>query len=510
MSVATVVIHNEVYCKIHCMADHIKQLVDKHARFAKGYRYDQRYKLGRWDGKIKFFHSSGKSYVYMLEDIVTDLANCGYEIKLVDHRSPIIPAPPKIDPNRWVEITTPLNLKNGPIILRDYQYESIDLLLQNANGIIEAATGAGKSIMIATLADAYGAFGLRTIVVVPSENLVQQTIEESFGLFGMDVGAYYGESKDLNHQYVIATWQALQHQPQIMQQFQVLVIDEAHGQKAKELTKLVCEYGQNAPYRFGFTGTMPPDEVDYLSVVVALGPVRYEIKAHELIERKILAKLDIQMVRLNENLEQEWVDFVRDNGIQISYKQFKKEYFPDYDSEKNYLQRKPERMQYIVKFIQDLTAQSGNTLVLVDRVAYADRIAAAIPGAYRVESSTKKKKKQEGKDTLKRFDTEDNITVVSTIKFLGTGINVKRIYNMVYVDMTKSFISIIQGIGRGLRVDVDKDSVNLVDIYSDLKYSKDHATERRAFYTKEQHPFTEYELDYTDDNHKREQPIDFT
>ena len=46
----------------------------------------------------------------------------------------------------------------------------------------------------------------------------------------------------------------------------------------------------------------------------------------------------------------------------------------------------------------------------------------------------------------------------------------------------KSFVRVIQSIGRGIRKAQDKDYVNVVDITSNLKYSKRHLTKRKAFY----------------------------
>ena len=61
-------------------------------------------------------------------------------------------------------------------------------------------------------------------------------------------------------------------------------------------------------------------------------------------------------------------------------------------------------------------------------------------------------------------------------------INIPRIFNLILIEPGKSFVRVIQSIGRGIRKAQDKDYVNVVDITSNLKYSKRHLTKRKAFY----------------------------
>ena len=64
----------------------ISNLADMFAVYTKGFRHNASYKLGRWDGKIKFFHANGKSYVKLLPEIVKYLSNNDYTIDIIDNR----------------------------------------------------------------------------------------------------------------------------------------------------------------------------------------------------------------------------------------------------------------------------------------------------------------------------------------------------------------------------------------------------------------------------------------
>ena len=65
------------------------------------------------------------------------------------------------------------------------------------------------------------------------------------------------------------------------------------------------------------------------------------------------------------------------------------------------------------------------------------------------------------------FAEHNDVVVVSTFQLASTGLNIKRIFNLFLVDAGKSFIQIIQSIGRGLRKAKDKDRVRVYDVCND-------------------------------------------
>jgi hypothetical protein len=180
------------------------------------------YKLGRWNGKVNLFDpKNGKLLVRLLGEACEFIDAWGYDVKIDDQRKPIPVVKTRVTEewfhNRGLKIT---------VSLRPYQVEAINLALDAQSGILEMATGAGKTITVAALCDALNKdSNLRTIVVVPSSDLVDQT-RTTFELVGLDVGTYSGAAKDTEHAHVIATWQALQNNPQVLKQFGTVVVDE--------------------------------------------------------------------------------------------------------------------------------------------------------------------------------------------------------------------------------------------------------------------------------------------
>ena len=67
---------------------------------------------------------------------------------------------------------------------------------------------------------------------------------------------------------------------------------------------------------------------------------------------------------------------------------------------------------------------------------------------------------------------------------------------MVLFEPGKSFIRVIQSIGRGLRKSQDKDSVNIYDVASKCKFSNNHMKKRVEIYKKVKYPYQVQSITY--------------
>lgn len=214
------VIEDEVWCYISGLhVEHTEFLYNKFGIFQDGYRYVPAFQMRRWDGKIRFFEKTGKTYVALLEEIIPFLTTWGYELTIDDKREYWEP------PTRAQFDEALADFAEIGINPRQYQVDQMWQLIESGNGIGVLATGWGKSIGSALMAATFEKVGYRTITVVPSSDLVTQTAEW-FRKCGLDVGEYGGGSKDMDRQHVIATWQSLQNVPHHIKGFQVFTIDE--------------------------------------------------------------------------------------------------------------------------------------------------------------------------------------------------------------------------------------------------------------------------------------------
>ena len=384
---------------------------------------------------------------------------------------------------RWANRAWPAGhpAAGEPIMLRDYQVEIVNNFLANPQCIQEVATGAGKTIMTATLSAAVEPYG-RSIVIVPNKSLVTQT-EKDYRNVGLDVGVYFGDHKEHGHQHTICTWQSLNVLLKNTKNGQgdctiqdfiegvvCVIVDEVHMAKADALKTLLTSVMAQVPIRWGLTGTIPKEKFESQALLVSLGPVIGKLSANELQQQGVLAQCHVNIVQLQDHVE-----------------------YANYQSELKYLLEESGRLDAMAELIEHVN-QTGNTLVLVDRVAAGTELVSRLGNrAVFVSGATKAKDRQDEYDEV--AEATDKI-IVATYGVAAVGINIPRIFNLVLVEPGKSFVRVIQSIGRGIRKAEDKDHVQIWDITSTCKFARRHLTKRKAYYKEANYPFTQEKLEW--------------
>ena len=311
--------------------------------------------------------------------------------------------------------------------------------------------------------------------------MVTQTEEDYINL-GLDVGVYYGDRKEFGKTHTICTWQSLNillkntknHVAPIsigefLEDVVCIMVDEVHMAKADALTALLTGVMSHIPIRWGLTGTVPKEKFENVGIVCSIGPVINQISAKELQDKGVLAQCHVNIVQM--------IDVVAHTN---------------YQSELKYLLGDKDRIDWIGSLCNSIK-DSGNTLILVDRISAGEALQIAIPDSVFVSGSTK------GADRKAEYDeisTAEGKVIIATYGVAAVGINIPRIFNLVLVEPGKSFVRVIQSIGRGIRKAKDKDFVQIWDITSTAKYAKRHLTKRKAFYKEANYPFTVEKADW--------------
>ena len=485
MKQATIIIRDEVNIKIEGLdIDCRKKLVSTFKYEIPGARYQPAVRLGRWDGKVAYFQLGGSSYINLLPEIVPILEQYDYDIELDDQRdySTVFDFV-QVTEDSFAHKTWPVGhpAVGQPIMLRDYQVEIINNYLLNPQCIQEVATGAGKTLMTAALSRSVEAYG-RSIIIVPNKDLVRQTEKDYINL-GLDVGVYFGDRKDYDRTHTICTWQSLNNMMKktksgeaevsiqdFIEGVVCVIVDEVHMAKADALKTLLTGVMARVPIRWGLTGTVPKEKFESQSLLVSLGPVISKLSASELQDRGVLAQCHVNIVQLIDHVE-----------------------YAEYQSELKYLLEEKGRLDAMAGLILQIN-ETGNTLVLVDRVAAGTELVSRLGDkAVFVSGATKSKTRQNEYDMV--ADSVDKI-IVATYGVAAVGINIPRIFNLVLIEPGKSFVRVIQSIGRGIRKAEDKDHVQIWDITSTCKFAKRHLTKRKQFYKEANYPFTAEKLDW--------------
>jgi len=449
-------------------------------------RFQPAYKLGRWDGTTSLFGIGGSGYLTHIEKILSILDSMDIEVSdIEDHRSNKQITFTPVTETYWADqgkVWPKGHQQEGqPILLRDYQIDAINTFLQHHQSLQEIATGAGKTITTATLSQLCEPYG-RTITIVPNKSLVEQT-EEDFRNVGLDVGVYYGDRKELECTHTICTWQSLNildkkskngeadqlTLAEFLDGVAAVIVDEVHMAKAEVLKNLLTRNLNNAGIRWGLTGTVPKEPYEHEQIFASIGPLVGGIKASELQEKGVLSNCHVNIVQLIDLPE-----------------------FKNYAEELKYLVTDENRMIYISNFIKNV-ALKGNTLVLVNRIDTGKFIVNELEGSVFISGNVKTKDRKEEYDEVA---TSQNKVIVATYGVAAVGINIPRIFNLVLIEPGKSFVRVIQSIGRGIRKAEDKDFVEIWDVTSTCKFSKRHLTERKKYYKEAQYPFSIEKVDW--------------
>lgn len=483
----TLEICDEVNIKFHGLDVGTRRALSNSVKFFIPHaKHTPAYKLGRWDGYERFCTIGAASYFNILDVLLPIVQKDGYYINIDDKRLSYDFTFDEVDKNTFSHVKWPKGhqCEGQDIVLRDHQIEIINTYLTNTQSIQEIPTGSGKTLITAALSFMVQKYG-RSILIVPSKDLVTQT-EADYINMGLDVGVFYGERKDANHQHVICTWQSIEsldkksknYDPEfnlddLMRDVVCVMVDEAHNSKAAVLSKHLTGTFKNVPIRWGLTGTIPLEPHASTHLICGIGRLVNSLTAKDLQEKGVLSNLHIKIVQVNDY----------------------KNVFDSYQSELKYLVTDKKRVAFLASIINDITA-SGNTLILVDRVATGHMLSELIPNSVFLDGTVKS---TDRKSEYNKMKTLDDHNIIATYGICSTGIDVPRIFNLVLIEAGKSFIKVVQSIGRGLRVAKDKDFVNVYDVTSTAKYAKRHLATRKKYYEKCSYPSTTFKVDMPTD-----------
>jgi superfamily II DNA or RNA helicase len=294
----------------------------------------------------------------------------------------------------------------------------------------------------------------------------------------------------------IGTYQSLEKYPEKwLRQFDVIATDEAHTAQAVTIERILMSTFGSATYRFGLSGTYPNvDTCEYLSICSLMGPTLLKVGTRELIDKKLISDLKIKALILNHN----------DQGFADSICTIKKggNGAKAYNLEKEYAQASIQRRDFITKLTNRF---DQNSLLLFHNIEYGTLMYEHLSNNvinkdfYYIDGSTSIEKRSY---ILKQLnDTTGNTKIlIASFGTLSTGVNVKAICNIVFMDSFKSDKIVRQSIGRGLRLHVDKVKLHVFDIVDVFHKSFKNAlynhylVRKNDIYIKQDLPFDEIKI----------------
>lgn len=453
--------------------DRLIRELDRHLSYTvQSYQF-MRQNTG-WDGRYRLFNKkSGVFPVGLLSMAESILKIQKVPYKIVDSRTDVKCGEPiGIDPN-------------SVFIPRDYQIAAVEAAIKAGSGILRAATGAGKSLIIAMIA---GHYNVKSVIYVIGKELLYQMKSTLEAALGIEVGIVGdGQCNIVDGVNICTIWSAA---AAFNKKAKILDNDNTKGKKLKKeknqaIRNLVneaelffvdeCQYAaaetvqflhresESARYRFLLSGTPWREAGDDILIEAVSGPKFYDITATELIDKKWLVRpyitfVDIPTIRgVGKNYHEVYNNFIVNND----YRNFK-----------------------IAEATKKMANAGRKVLILVTKVDHGDVIQGFLDPSLRTDNLNGSNSTNDRMRAIRRMkDGELDVLVASRI--FDQGIDIPELDALILAGSGKSTARALQRIGRVIRRKEGKSNAVVLDFYDNCKYLREHSQARYKIYSTE-------------------------
>lgn len=454
----------------------ISLLSDVFSARARNAQFTTLYQRGLWDGRHSMINKKEGTFgTGLLHDILEYLrsqVNCPIDIDDVRE------VPEKMYSFEWM----------FPYDLRDIQTEAIETLKGKCNGIIRIVTGGGKTVLFSKLIQQ---MGLRTIVCVPSKELLYQTAEvldkniggkdKRIGLLGD------GHWPDERSSIVVAMYPSLvslrgktpEERAQFIETmgaFDLLICDECHKVCSNDQITKTWETVMdiNAYYRYGFSAT-PFEKKDTVAEMLqrsAFGNVVFSIDMEEAREAGYVTPFTVYMLKPKYPAE-----LTRCGTTGMTWQ----------EAHEEYLVNNEKRNEAVVSAVKLLLDDGRKVMVVAQRIAHNEYLAKACAEAFGEENVYMLHGQLDSryrKKSLAEYKARKTPCVMVASSVGNDGIDIPDISGLVLAHGGKSFFQNVQRAGRGLRATAGKEDLVFIDFDdSELgRWFQQHTNKRVQYY----------------------------
>lgn len=411
--------------------------------------------------------------------------------------------------------------------MRWYQRQAVELMMRSGRCIIEGSTGSGKSLMLANLINElrhnnFPKMGEKThiLVVVPTRQLVDQMYDDftSYGLtdicrFTSDSGKKKdGTYKDnscndgfsnviiSNHAWICEKYQ-LERFP--IDKIGCVIADEVHTvtKKSKKIGKKASKSSSHIDIvrviekikpilRFGCTGTLPTNDYVRWGIIGTFGISLLRTDIQTLQEEKILSDIEIYPIlghikemdtakhlpfSLNRNRNVR-LGSIMDDGTEI-------EFGTAFKLETKYFEDNAVRLYtpMLEKINDYYDFKNHNMIILFDRTVVGNHLLDICKKLFpyckvhyfdgSIDISIREKTRSDLEKSV------GNILIAQSVT-ASVGLNIRNLHAITFCFSGKSYIKVVQSIGRVLRKMEGKESAKLFELYFNTRYSTSHHQEK--------------------------------
>lgn len=336
--------------------------------------------------------------------------------------------------DRTVLPPAPIPDLNG--CLRDYQQEAVAAAVRAREGVIQAPTGSGKTVVAAALA---ARLKTPTLILVHTSVLLEQTAERIRDFLGVEPGRVGGgaESWDTVTVAMVQTLLRRDLAP-VRDRFGLVILDEAHHCPAETFKSVVQRFA--ARVRIGLTAT--PTRKDRLHPVLfdVVGPIVHRVAPRTLVAAGSIAPSQV---------------------IEVTTA-FRGIFRNNYGALINRLVRDPKRNALILDAV--VAHRGSRALVLSERVRHCETLTAALVAlGIPAEVLTGRMSRDARDGVVARFVEGRTEVLVSTPAMVGEGFDLPAIETVFLTVPNGNVAKTTQVLGRALRPHAGKVAGRIVD-----------------------------------------------
>lgn len=320
--------------------------------------------------------------------------------------------------------------------LRDYQEEAVQAAVLARDGVLQAPTGSGKTVIATALA---ARLRVRTLIVVHTSVLLHQTADRVRAFNGVEPGLV-GAGSDDWRDVTVAMVQTLMRRDlkPLRDAFGLVILDECHHCPAETFKTVVQAFA--ARWRIGLTAT--PTRKDRLHPVLfdVVGPIAHAVRPRALVADGSIMAAEVVEVRTD----------------------FKGAYRKNYGRLVNRLAADPGRNVLVADSV--VAHRGERSLVLSDRVEHCHLLAGMLAErGLAVGVLTGDLSREARVPVLERFTSGDTPILVATTSLVGEGFDLPALDTVFLTTPNGNVARTTQALGRALRPAAGKTAGRIVD-----------------------------------------------
>jgi len=324
---------------------------------------------------------------------------------------------------------------NKPFDPRPYQEEAIDLMMSNHRGVINLATGLGKTLIATHFIKRYKR---QALVVCPTDSVARQFYDLFVHTFGKQKVGFYGGGKKKICDITVGIAASITRN---IEEFRnanlgVVIFDETHHTPAStffDISKGLAGCGKI----FGLTATDYRSDGKDIMINAGCG--------------RVLIRRDIKWGVENGFLAEPYF-IVRE--VDTGGKDFKDDKLKSY---KEHVLNNSVMKSRIENDARQMMAYGKSVLILVDEVAHGKELSEKLGIPF---ATGEDKKSQDYVDQLNKGRVPG---LVGTSGKVGEGTDTKNVDVLILADFTASKGPVIQAVGRSLRKQGEKTKALILD-----------------------------------------------